>query len=110
MKSRFHIAGVLLALAGTAFLGACTQMPTEKQSVADIRPQISFRIERQDLARAQVRVNGLNMGLAGDYPSDRAALRLIAGTHQLQVLWQNQIVLDERFYVADGVSKTFVLK
>ncbi len=102
-----RLAALLLA---ASLLGACTQMPTEKQGVADMRPQISFRFERADLAQAQVRIDGLNMGQAGAYRDGEAALRLPPGSHHLQVLAGDRLVMEERFYVADGVNKAFVLK
>lgn len=105
------ISRVFFAAAATiGVLAACTQMPTEKQGVADIRPQISFKLEKDELAQAQVRINGLVMGQAGDFRDGQSSLRLISGTHHLQVLLGNRVVLDERFYVADGVNKSFILK
>jgi hypothetical protein len=104
-----HVFSVVAA-ATIGLLSACTQMPTEKRGVADIRPQISFQLEKAELAQAQIRINGLAMGQAGDFRDGQSSLRLISGTHHLQVLWGSQIVLDQRFYVADGVNKSFILK
>ena len=103
--------GVVVALLAAAALGtACTQMPTEKLGVADLRPQVSFKLETPDLGAAQVIVDGLNMGQAGQYVDGAASLRLLPGTHHLQVVWGGRAVLSERFYAADGVNKSFVLK
>ena len=101
------IAGVMIS---GALLSGCTQMPTEKQGVADLRPQIAFRYERPEMAQAQISINGINMGLAAAYRDSVSSLKLVPGTHHLQVTLGATLVLDERFYVADGVSKTFVLK
>jgi hypothetical protein len=110
----YRHAGVLLAIAlslgaGLSITG-CTQMPTEKQGVSDLRPQISFQIERSDLASAQVVVDGLSMGVAGSYLAGQAALRVLPGTHELQVVAGGRVLLSERIYLADGVTKSFVLK
>ncbi len=107
-------AGVLLAFtlslgAGSSMTG-CTQMPTEKQGVSDMRPQISFQLERSDLASAQVMVDGLSMGVAGSYLAGQATLRVLPGPHELQVVAGGRVILSERVYLADGVSKSFVLK
>ncbi len=91
-------------------LSACTQMPTEKQGVTDMRPQIAFRYERPEMAQAKVSVNGINMGSVATYRDSVASLKLVPGTHHLQVTLTGTLVLDERFYIADGVNKTFVLK
>jgi hypothetical protein len=100
-------AGLLLS---AALMAGCTQMPTEKQGVADMRPQIAFKLDRSELAEARVSIDGLNMGTAGAYLDGAAALRLLPGSHHLQVVWEGRVLLDQRFYVADGVNKTFVLK
>ncbi len=107
--SRLVLTLALSAAAGLTFTG-CTQMPTEKQGVSDMRPQISFKLERADLASAQVLVDGLSMGAAGSYVAGQASLRVLPGTHELQVVSGGQVILSERIYLADGVNKSFVLK
>ena len=52
------VVAVTLSLGAGLSITACTQMPTEKQGVSDMRPQISFQIERSDLASAEVLVDG----------------------------------------------------
>ena len=94
----------------SAVLSGCTQMPTEKQGVADMRPQIAFIYERPEMAQAQISINGINMGSAAAYRDSVSALKLLPGTHHLQVTLGGALILDERFYVADGVNKSFVLK
>ncbi|WP_427914844.1 hypothetical protein ACPWT1_08010 [Ramlibacter sp. MMS24-I3-19] len=102
---------MFVTLLVAAVLGtACTQMPTEKVGVSDLRPQVSFKLASPDLGAAQVLVDGLDMGQASQYVDGSASLRLIPGTHDLQVFWGGRTVLSERFYAADGVNKSFVLK
>ncbi|MDB5749408.1 MAG: hypothetical protein JWP72_4256 [Massilia sp.] len=96
-------AGAALALVA---LAACVSYPTEKQSVVDARPQISFRVA-SGAADARVLVDGLDMGRAGDFAEGTAALRVLPGTHQLTVQDGQQVYVSEKFYVADGVSRTF---
>ena len=103
---------VLMAIAVTTsvlMLGACTQLPTEKQSVSDIRPSISFKAVDDRVKSAIVIVDGLNMGLVGSYIDGVAALRILPGTHLLTVVDGSRIVFEEKFYVGDGVSRTFVV-
>lgn len=89
--------------------GACTQLPTEKQSVSDMRPRISFKAVEDRVKNATVIVDGLSMGLVGSYIDGVAALRILPGTHLLTVVMGNQIIFEEKFYVGDGVSRTFVV-
>ncbi len=110
MKKILTRAALLAALGIAALSAACTQMPTEKQGVSDLRPQVSFRLENPDLGLAQVLVDGLVVGLAGQYAEGTAALRLRPGTHEIRVEYGGRQLLSERFYSADGVNRTFVLK
>ena len=100
----------LAAVAGLTALAGCTQMPTEKQGISDLRPQISFTWTDPAMASAQVSVDGLAMGEAGQYLAGRAALRVLPGSHELKVVWQGRTLLSERIYLGDGVNKSFVLR
>jgi hypothetical protein len=50
------------------------------------------------------------MGAVGRYLDGQAALRIEPGTHQLRVTWGSQVLLDERFYVGEGVNRAFTIK
>ncbi|MGV1045451.1 hypothetical protein [Limnohabitans sp.] len=110
MPKRWINAAVTVMAIAVTMLTACTQLPTEKQGVADMRPQIAFRYERPEMAQALVSVNGINMGSVASYRDSVASLKLVPGTHHLQVTLSGTLLLDERFYIADGVNKTFVLR
>lgn len=99
-------------LAGLPVLGiyGCTQMPTEKQGVSDIRPQISFRATDTQHHSARVFVDGLDMGSLSTYLDGVAALRIVSGTHQVRVMHGSQVLLDEKFYAGDGVNRTFIIQ
>lgn len=105
MNARITVA----ALAITLFvLGGCVQMPTEKQGVSDLRPQISFVAEGHH--DAQVFIDGAAVGRVGDYLEGKAALRVLPGTHVVRVVSGTRVVLEERFYVGDGVSRSFIVR
>lgn len=109
MKQRMTTVAVA-ALVALGMVAGCTQMPTEKRSVVDVRPQIAFKFEADRIGAARVIVDGLDMGVAADYRDGVAALRLLPGSHTLRVVLDSESLLDERFYIADGVSRTFILK
>jgi hypothetical protein len=75
------IAGSLVALTG------CVQYPTERQSVVDLRPQISFRFDPADARLNEVRVlvDGLDSGRLGDFVDGKGALRVLSGSHGVQI-------------------------
>ncbi len=101
----------LLALTLTALLG-CVQFPTERQSVVDLRPQISFNFDPADarMSEARVLVNGLDSGRLGDFMEGKGALRVLPGTHAVRVVSGSEVLLDERAYLGDGVARPFNVK
>lgn len=110
MKNKFSAAMIAGGLLGALIVGGCTQMPTEKQSISDMRPQISFKAADDRARSARVIVDGLDMGVVGDYVEGSTSLRVLSGTHSLRVIMGNQIALDEKFYVGDGTNRTFIVK
>lgn len=94
----------------SASLTACTQMPTEKQSVSDMRPQLSFKFSDERMAIARVLVDGLDMGIVSDYQEDKAALRILSGIHIIRVELGGQPLIEEKIYAGDGVNRTILLK
>ncbi len=109
MKAMRVVLFLALALCGPVLTG-CTQMPTEKYGVSDLRPQISFRVAGEDLRLARVLVDGLDVGVVEDYLEGLAALRVLPGTHVVHIEWRGQRLLEERIYVGDGVQRTILVK
>lgn len=101
----------VLMAAMVAALAGCVQMPTEKQTVVDQRPQISFRVagDAQRLAGARVLVDELDMGPVQDYLDGNASLRVLPGTHVVKVQSGATVLLMERAYLGDGVVRPFVI-
>lgn len=108
--TRLAMTATLLVAFPVLGIYGCTQMPTEKQGVSDIRPQISFKATDTQRHAARVIVDGLDMGSLGSYLDGIAALRIVSGTHQLRVVLGSQILLDEKFYAGDGVNRTFLIQ
>ena len=111
MRSKKLVSACLLAMAFTALVG-CVQYPTERQSVVDLRPQISFRFDPADMRMAQARVlvNGLDSGRMADFRDGMGSLRVLSGTHIVQVLSGSEVLLNERAYVGDGVARPFTVR
>ena len=104
------IIATVMIVVGGMMLSACTQMPTEKQSISDIRPQVSFRIADERARNARVIVNGLDMGPVANYIEGTAALRLLSGSHILALVSEGNVIFEEKFYSGDGVNRTFIVK
>lgn len=109
MKKFITILCMAAGLSGVVTLSACTQMPTEKQSISDMRPQISFKAADERVHSARVIVDGIDVGTVGSYLEGTASLRLLSGTHVLSVASGNQVIFQEKFYTGDGVNRTFTV-
>ncbi len=111
MISRKIVAASVIACSLTALVG-CVQYPTERQSVVDLRPQISFRCDPSDprVMDARVIVDDLDAGRLGDFLDGVGSLRVLSGTHAIRVLSGASVLLDERAYLGDGVARPFIVK
>jgi hypothetical protein len=102
-----YISGFFLSL---ALITGCTQWPTEKQSISDLRPGISFKAQNTAMLEGRVVLDGLDMGQAKDYQEGVAMMRVLPGPHILNVTFNGQKLLDEKIFTSDGVNQTFLLQ
>ncbi len=111
MKAKNLIAAVVFSSCLPVFVG-CVQYPTERQSVVDLRPQITFRFDAANVAlsEARVLVDGLDSGRMGDFVDGSGSLRVLPGTHVVQVVIGSDVLLNERVYIGDGVTRPFIVK
>ena len=110
MKTALRIAMLACALIGVATLAGCVQSPTEKQTISDLRPSISFRALDSSARAARVEVDGLDMGRVGEYIEGEGALRILPGTHLLRVTSGARVLLEDKIYLGDGVNRSFIVK
>lgn len=94
----------LLGLAGM------TQLPADLLGGLDLRPQLFFDVRSPRAQSAVVLLDDLDVGRAGTYIEGATALQVTAGLHHLKVDADGLIILDERFYIDDGVQRTFVVR
>lgn len=111
MKAFKTIPLVLAAcVMATVVISGCVQVPTEKQSISDLRPQISFKVGTEQLQAARVQLDGLDMGAVSDYVDGVATMRILPGTHMLRVVYGSTVVLEEKFYLGDGANRAFIVR
>ncbi len=111
MITKKLIAVVLVSCCLPAIVG-CVQYPTERQSVVDLRPQITFRFDTTNAGfnEARVLVDGLDAGRMIDFVDGSGSLRVLPGTHVVQVVIGADMLLNERVYIGDGVTRPFIVK
>lgn len=110
MSKTLTALGLKFFLAVAVLVAGCTQLPTEKQTVSDMRPQISFKVQGDAALVARVLVDGLDLGSVGEFVDGIAALRVLPGVHKVLVTTGTTVLLDEKVYLGDGVSRSFIVK
>lgn len=106
-KSIGSVVGLILA---AILISGCTQFPTEKQNVTDMRPQLSFKVLDDSLLGARIYVDSLDMGLVDDYLEGVASLRVLSGNHHIRVDIKGRTIVDEKIYVGDGVNRSILVR
>jgi hypothetical protein len=85
-------------------------VPTEKYSIVDARPQISFKVVKEEYTKEyEVFIDNLFMGKAVNFLEGEAALRVIPGAHVVRVKHLGKVILEEKIYLGDGSAKTVVI-
>lgn len=102
---------ILAFVFSVLLLSGCVQTPTEDGYTVDLRPAISFipRDKTQDTTAYTVYVDNLNMGSASQYLDKEAALRLLSGSHLIEVKRNSETVFSTKVYLGDRAIKTFNL-
>jgi len=103
------LCAILGALAVASLSIGCVQMPTERASIVDTRPQISFRVIGE-VDSMRLFIDGLDMGPVANYldggPEEAGhALRILPGSHILRVESGGRVIHEEKLYIGDGVSR-----
>ncbi|WP_432454960.1 MULTISPECIES: hypothetical protein [unclassified Agarivorans] len=106
------ISKILVSALILGALSGCVQMPTSTSSTLDNRPQLIFSSagSTKDLATYTLQVDGLEMGSIVDYHDGNKALKLLSGTHVVEVFDGDKSVLKQKIYLGDGVTKTVIIK
>ena len=88
-----------ILIIGFSFILGCTQFPTEKQSVSDMRPSLSFKVMNDSLLSARILVDGLDMGSIEEFKENTASLRVLSGPHLIRVELNGNALVNEKIYL-----------
>ncbi len=95
-----------LFLSVVTLSSGCVQMPTTTSSTVDNRPQITFKTsERSDLEGLRVIVDGLDNGPIAPFTNSSKALRILSGTHIIEIVDGDKVISSQKIYLSDGVTK-----
>ncbi|KLN60373.1 hypothetical protein WH96_11500 [Kiloniella spongiae] len=93
---------ILLFVASIFLLSACSTAETTR--TLDERPSIGFSNVPKD---AEIIIDGLNMGLAGDFDGKTRSLTLVNGSHKVKLVHNGQEILSQNIYL-NGPSVTIL--
>src|SRR5690554_3570237 len=93
--------GVLLCV-----LAGCVQSPTKNTQVVDDRPGLAFDLSSSSSASYELLVNGVSYGAVGQYQAGDSVLKVIDGTHQIELVENGKTVFRQKVYLGAGVNRT----
>ncbi len=91
------------------YVSGCTQLPTEKQSISDMRPGVSFKAQNSNLLEGRVMLDNLDMGQAREYQEGYAMMRILPGPHVLAIYLNGLKIYEEKIFASDGVNQTILI-
>lgn len=90
--------------------GCISSKPVETSSVVDDRPVLMFSFEGGIPSQPiSIYIDDLYLGEAQKYQQGKLGLRIIAGTHIIQLRDGNRTILDQKIYLGRGVTKTIAV-
>lgn len=103
----FNFRNLMSFVLAATLLSGCVNTPTHTSNVKDDRPLIMFEAAQSG---DRLVLDGIEIGLANQYLSGRSALKIEPGTHNLQIIRDGAVVMNERFYISRGASKSFTVQ
>jgi len=95
----------LLACTLMLLLVGCVQSPTKDTRVVDDRPGLTFDLQSSASRNHELFVNGVSYGPVSQYLEGSSRLRLVDGTHRIELLHNGEVTFSERVYLGAGVNR-----
>ncbi len=96
---------VLLVVVLLAALVGCVKTPTTNTQVVDDRPGLTFELASNAAAGYELVIDGVSYGAVGQYQNDENVLKLVDGTHRIEVLNNGVSVLTQKVYLGAGTNR-----
>lgn len=98
----------VFAILLTIGLTACVQNPTQRTGVVDDRPRLAFEEQLPGEASVyEVVIDGISYGPMSQYLANENALRVISGTHVIEIKEGNSTVFSTQVFL--GASSTRII-
>lgn len=98
----------LIAIVLAIGLVGCTQTPTQRTGVVDDRPRLAFEEQLPgDAKDYDVLIDGISYGPMSQYLANENALRVIPGSHQIEIKDGSKTVFTTKVFL--GASSTRII-
>jgi len=86
-------------------LSACVQTPTQNTQVVDDRPGLAFELSSSAAEAYELKVDGVSYGRVGQYLSGENRLRIIDGSHVVELENNGEVVFTQEVYLGAGSNR-----
>jgi hypothetical protein len=95
---------ILFVLLVCVTLTACVQAPTRNTQVVDDRPGLAFELS-SSAVNYELKVDGVSYGRVGQYQAGESLLKIIDGTHEVELLSDGKVVYQKEVYLGAGTNR-----
>ena len=86
-------------------LSACVQTPTQNTQVVDDRPGLAFELASSAAEAYELKVDGVSYGHVGQYLAGDNRLRIIDGSHVVELENNGELVFTQEVYLGAGSNR-----
>lgn len=86
-------------------MAACVQTPTRNTEVVDDRPGLTFELFSSAAESYELKVDGVSYGRVGQYLAGENRLRIIDGSHMVELVSKGQVVFTQKVYLGAGSNR-----
>ncbi|WP_111642138.1 hypothetical protein [Marinimicrobium alkaliphilum] len=100
---------VFILVISFLLLAGCVQSPTRTTQTVDDRPGLTFNVHDRAAERYELRVDGVSYGEVGQYLEGENLLKLVDGTHVIELVSNGSVVYQQRIYLGAGVNRVITV-
>ena len=96
---------IVLVLLTALILAGCVQRPTQNTQVVDDRPGLAFDLASSDAESYELKVDDISYGHVGQYLAGENLLKLVDGTHYVELISDGTSVFSRKVYLGAGANR-----
>ena len=95
---------LLIVIMSLMFVG-CVQTPTQSTQVVDDRPGLAFQLLNDTSGTLELKIDGVSYGAVSQYLAGENRLRIIDGSHLIELIKSGEVVFREQVYLGSGSDR-----